>query len=172
MANNQQIEEWYEMYSQDIYHFLVYYNRTHDVDDLLQDVFIKAHRNLKQFKGEASPKTWLITIARRLSIDRARKQKLKKWLPIKEDVESEQTISPEQQVVSDERDDELYTQINSLKPHYRDVVIYRGVMELTAKETAEILGWDSKKVDVTFHRAKQKLRTLLEGQRRDLIEKG
>lgn len=71
-----QIEQWFMEYSNDLYHFLVYYTGKHDVDDLVQEVFIKALHNLHHFKGASSPKTWLISIARHLVIDLQRKHKI------------------------------------------------------------------------------------------------
>lgn len=69
------ISEWFYLYSNDVYNFLVYYTCTTDVEDLVQEVFIKAGRGLHSYKNQASPKTWLFTIARNTAIDEARKKR-------------------------------------------------------------------------------------------------
>lgn len=172
MRDEVNIESWYVEFSQDIHHFLVYYNRTADVDDLLQEVFIKAFRHHSRFKGEASPKTWLISIARRVSIDQARKRKVKNILPFKHEIQAESSPNPEEQMLLDERNNTLYACINQLKQNYRDVVICKGIMELSSIETADVLNWSREKVDTTYFRAKKKLREMIETQGRDLIEEG
>src|SRR5690625_7822551 len=73
------ISDWFDAYADDIYRFLVYYTATSDVEDLLQVVFIRAIERYDSFKAESSPKTWLISIARNLAIDEARKRKRKDW---------------------------------------------------------------------------------------------
>ncbi|MGM8215438.1 RNA polymerase sigma factor [Bacillaceae bacterium W0354] len=163
------IETWYEEFSQGVYHFLVYYNRTDDVDDLLQETFIKAYKNMSQFKGEASPKTWLISIARTVSIDQIRKAKVYQLLRF--NLTSEM-VSPifEEQFIEDERKRLVHHCINQLRRNYRDVVICRGIMELSTRETAAVLNWSKEKVDTTYFRAKKQLRNVIEAEGSELIE--
>lgn len=47
----------------------------HDTEDLLQDTWLKANENLASFKGEATLKTWIFSIASNLTIDNLRKKK-------------------------------------------------------------------------------------------------
>ncbi|MFD1019874.1 RNA polymerase sigma factor [Thalassobacillus hwangdonensis] len=163
--NDDQLEEWYRLYSQDVYNFLVYYNKSTDVDDLLQDVFVKAWKRKETFKYDSSPKTWLFTIARRVSLDYHRKNKWKQWMTFqKEPVDSS---DPARRMMVEERNTQLYKQINRLKRNYREVILLRGVMELSTEETAKILHCTHSKVDTTFYRAKKKLRQYLEAEGRD-----
>ena len=46
-----------------------------DCEDILQETYIKAHRNLNTFRGEASLKTWVFAIASNLARDLLRAQK-------------------------------------------------------------------------------------------------
>ncbi|MBX0359561.1 RNA polymerase sigma factor [Halobacillus sp. Nhm2S1] len=162
--DNQNLESWYEEYSQDIFNFLVYYNQTDDVDDLLQEVFFKAWKKRFTFKGDSSPKTWLFSIARRVSIDSFRKQKLKHLFRLQENPKD--TDTPEKRLMDKEEVIELYTAIRNLKRSYREVVICRGILELSTNETAEVLQWSNEKVDTTYHRAKTKLGETLNFRRR------
>jgi RNA polymerase sigma-70 factor (ECF subfamily) len=67
------IEQWFYDYEKDITSFLIYFTGTNEVEDLVQDTFVIALRKLPMFKGNSQPKTWLISIARNLVIDRYRK---------------------------------------------------------------------------------------------------
>lgn len=80
---NSKIEDWFSTYGNDVYNFLVYYTGKSDVEDLVQEVYIKALKNLSRFEERASPKTWLFAIARRTAIDHERKRKMASLLPEK-----------------------------------------------------------------------------------------
>src|SRR3982751_2447289 len=43
-----------------------------DVDEVVQDTFVRAFASIDSFRGESSLRTWLFTIARRLLLDRRR----------------------------------------------------------------------------------------------------
>ena len=43
-------------------------------DDLAQDTFVRAVRNLSRFRGDASARTWLLAIARNTSMDELRRR--------------------------------------------------------------------------------------------------
>src|SRR5690348_17457118 len=46
-----------------------------EIDDLVQDTFVRAFQSLDGFRGESSFRTWLFTIERRLLLDRRRAEK-------------------------------------------------------------------------------------------------
>src|SRR5476649_2854995 len=46
-----------------------------EVDELVQDTFVRAFNSLDGFRGESSFRTWLFTIQRRLLLDRRRSEK-------------------------------------------------------------------------------------------------
>ncbi|MFD2655928.1 RNA polymerase sigma factor [Gracilibacillus thailandensis] len=152
------ITDWFDAYSDDIYRFLVYYTSTSDVEDLVQEVFIKAIDRYDSFKGDSSPKTWLFSIARNLAIDEARKQTRQDWRKLIKTYEHKIDISPEDKHLLTEKKLELHKAITKLKQDYRDVVILRGIEELSVTETADILKWSDSKVRVTFHRALKALK--------------
>jgi RNA polymerase sigma-70 factor, ECF subfamily len=49
-----------------------------DIEDLAQDVFVIAHRQLPGFRWEASPKTWLYTICRRVAAGARRRDRIRR----------------------------------------------------------------------------------------------
>jgi RNA polymerase sigma-70 factor, ECF subfamily len=147
------IEQWFVAYSNDIYRFLVYYTGRTDIDDLVQETFIRALKAIPKTEV-VHPKTWLMAIARNVAIDEKRKTKLISWLP---DIFLQHLVSrdktPEESLELSENKRILYAIINRLKPSYRDVLILRGIKGLSSRETAEVLGWSEAKVNITLHRA-------------------
>lgn len=71
-----QIEHLYILYKQDIYMYLLSLTRNPSLsEDLLSETFVQAISSLENFKGQASVKTWLFSIARNLWLQRIRKEK-------------------------------------------------------------------------------------------------
>lgn len=161
LDREQSIKYWYSQYSNDIYNYLVYYTGNIDVEDLVQEVFIKAINNFEQYKGNSKPKTWLITIARNTAIDYKRRQRLKKWLPselLNKFATNDNT--PSQTLEIKEDMNHFYYLLKKLNKNYRDVLLLRIVQELSVKETAQVLNWNEEKVRLTNYRALMAIRRL------------
>jgi RNA polymerase sigma-70 factor, ECF subfamily len=155
MNTNQEITEWFYTYNKDIYHFLLYYVGSGDIEDLVQEVFIRAIKGFDSFQSKATPKTWLFSIARNVGIDEVRKRKRSR---IKHfigggDFEPKNDKTPEKVLQLNEDNKILYRKIQALKSNYRDVVILRAIKELSVSETAAVLNWSESKVSTTYHRA-------------------
>jgi RNA polymerase sigma-70 factor (ECF subfamily) len=163
MDAGRQVEQWFHEYEKDITNYLVYYTGSKDVEDLVQETFLKAFQSFVHFKFESNPKTWLISIARHAAIDFYRKRSV--WHTLKEkllrqNLEREISIT-EEIIIQKAESARLLEAIHALRKNYRDVVLLRGMADLSPEETAKVLGWTENKVNVTFHRAVKKLNLLL-----------
>ncbi|MET3287817.1 UNVERIFIED_CONTAM: RNA polymerase sigma-70 factor (ECF subfamily) [Brevibacillus sp. OAP136] len=159
MDRQESIKRLFELYCDDVFRYLVYYTGSRDVEDMVQEVFIKALKAYETFAGRSHPKTWLLTIARNTAIDFARKNRRWSFLPeswLTNVQANEQT--PDEIVTQGEEKEQLYAALSRLKPNYREVLILRGIKELSAAQTAEILDCSENKVNVTMHRAMKALR--------------
>jgi RNA polymerase sigma factor (sigma-70 family) len=164
MSGNK-ISDWFYQYNKDIYHFLIYYTGSADIEDLVQEVFYRAIKGIDSFQENSSPKTWLFGIARNVGLDEIRKKKrskIRKTLAGRE-LEDRKEKSPENILQFNEQNKILYEAIHSLKRNYRDVIILRGIKEFTVPETANILNWNENKVRITYHRALKALQKKKEG---------
>jgi RNA polymerase sigma-70 factor, ECF subfamily len=162
--NSNIISEWFYLYNKDIYHYLVYYIGSGDVEDLVQEVFIRAIKGFDTYQQKASPKTWLFSIARHVGIDEMRKRnrlRMKQRNSFRDEQADMET--PENLLQLNENNKLLYQAIQSLKANYRDVVILRGIKELSVSETASILNWNENKVRTTYHRALKSLQKSIGG---------
>ncbi|ADH97859.1 RNA polymerase sigma factor [Salisediminibacterium selenitireducens] len=157
------IETLFEDHADDVYHFLVYYTRRDDVEDLVQETFIRALRSIDGFEGRSAAKTWLITIARRLTVDGGRK---KRDVPVGDEHleyrQNETGTDASEAVIRQETADELLDQIHRLPDRQRDVMLLRGISELDATETAAVLNMSRTGVYVTYHRALRTLRSRMD----------
>lgn len=158
---NRRIEDWFQLYEGDITSFLIYYTGSMDVEDLVQETFIIAMKKMPSFKDQSHPKTWLISIARNKVIDDYRRRKV--WEKIKYSIFREQKLSNEleERTIINQEIGRLYKAIHQLTPHYKEVVILRGILELAPKEVSEVLKSNVNHVNVTFHRALKRLKEIL-----------
>ncbi|MDG5785997.1 RNA polymerase sigma factor [Evansella sp. AB-P1] len=164
MNREKVITDWFQQYSDSVYHYLLYRVGPTEAEDLVQEVFIRALKGVHSFEGGSHPKTWLISIARHVVIDEYRKKEhktRKKMAPFRTTDEPKTLDTPDTLFLEKEETIELYQAIQSLKPKYRDVIILRGIQDLTVRETASVLKWSESKVRITFFRAKSALKKCL-----------
>jgi RNA polymerase sigma-70 factor, ECF subfamily len=157
------IEELFHLYADDVNHFLTYYTNQYDVEDLVQETFLKALKGLRSYKGNASYKTWLFTIARNVAHDYARKQKHKTWVSddFYQGLPSQERLPEEMAELSDTYN-QLLSALNDIKPKYREIILLRTVMDLSLKEIAEVFGWTTNRVRVMLHRGLKDVRKRVE----------
>ncbi|TVY01966.1 RNA polymerase sigma factor [Cohnella terricola] len=163
MDGHARIEQWFMEYGSDVHHFLVYYTGWDHVDDLVQDVFVKALIGIRRYEGRSSPKTWLFSIARRVAIDEQRKRKRRSLHASRyrsENCPPDRT--PEEIIFLRQDLADAHSCVMKLKRSYRDVLFLRVMEKLSAAEAAEVLGWSVTRVNVTLHRAIRKARFVYE----------
>ena len=156
------ISQWYQLYAQDIFSIICLMTGDYQqAEDLTQETFIKAYKHVDTFKGESSPKTWLIRIGRNLTIDYLRR---KKPVQLVLDFLLQKPSSarlPEEWVAFSESKRELWYVLQRMPPKFREIIILRKIKGFSTKETAEILGWSESRVKVTLHRAMEDLKQRL-----------
>ncbi|MBU8879840.1 RNA polymerase sigma factor [Bacillus sp. FJAT-29790] len=169
MDAGRQVEKWFYEYERDITNYLVYFTGTRDVEDLVQDTFLRALQSFRSFRHDSNPKTWLISIARNSAIDSYRKRNV--WQSLKDKLSrhthEKDSVLTEDSLIKKAEFAQLYEAINQLKTSYRDVVLLRGIAELSSEEAGQVLGWTANKVNVTYFRAVKKLNLLLKEDEQD-----
>jgi RNA polymerase sigma-70 factor, ECF subfamily len=154
------ISDIYHQHYLDVYRFLICFSGNQDeAEDMTQEVFIRVLKNLSNFNGTSSLKTWIFSIAKHVAIDHYRKKRFSSIFKegfFKHIASKEK--GPTELVEISEVQQEVHEAISGLKPNYRAVVLLRGINEFSIKETAEILNCTESKVKVDYHRALKDLR--------------
>ena len=142
-----------------------------DAEDVLQEAFLKAFANLKQFQGQSKFYTWLVRIAVNESLMKLRRRKADKIVSLDERLETEDdsvpreiadwSENPEQQYSRAEMQGFLTRAIDSLSPGFRTVFLLRDVEELSTEETASALNLSIPAVKSRLLRARLQLREKL-----------
>lgn len=139
-----------------------------DAEDILQDTYIKAFRNINTFAGRSSLSTWLYRIATNEALMSLRRKQLD-TVSIDEPVETmegEQEPTqivdwcclPEQELLSAETRHRLDDAISHLSPALRVVFLLRDIEGLSTLETAQALNLSEEAVKTRLSRARMQLR--------------
>ncbi|MBA4375676.1 MAG: RNA polymerase subunit sigma-24 [Anaerolinea sp.] len=143
-----------------------------DAEDVLQETYIKALRNISSFEGRSSVLTWLYRIATNEALMIMRKHKTSGTVvdidkDDDEDGEGLQIVDwcclPESEMMSKETQIKLQEAANLLSPLLKAVFLLRDVERLSGQETALILGINEDAVKTRLVRARLKLRERLTG---------
>ncbi|MFC5734919.1 RNA polymerase sigma factor [Cytobacillus gottheilii] len=168
----QMIHQLYNRHYLEVYRFLICFSgNQNDAEDLTQEVFMRVLNNSSTIPSLINVKTWIFSIAKHVAVDHYRK---KRFSSLFTDGFFKQFRSlekePNEIVEQNELKKLVHTAISRLKPHYRAVVILRGINEFSIKETSFILQCSESKVKVDYHRAIKELRKKLDMKSVEVIE--
>lgn len=145
-----------------------------EVDDLVQEAFIKAFSALDSYSTEFAFSTWLYKIATNHAIDFLRKKKLRtqsidKPIKTKEgemEVElPDTTYRPDRHIVEDQRRTLIQEAIDALPPKYYRVIVLRHQHEKSYDEIARELDLPLGTVKAHIFRARELLNKFLREKR-------
>ena len=119
-------------------------------EDAAQETFIRAWKSMAQYKGDASPKTWLTRIA----INVCRNIRRTAWFR-----RNDRSISPEDLPLSaPDEDRTLLLTVQQLPEKHRQVVILRYYQGMSLDEAAKVLGISRSAAHHRLQKALQALR--------------
>ncbi|NCB20502.1 MAG: sigma-70 family RNA polymerase sigma factor [Clostridia bacterium] len=146
----------YDTYIKQIYNFIFYKTMHQQIaEDICADVFLKAWKNLDQFKS-GSFQAWLYSIARNAVIDHYRSSKEIKNIEDCWDLSAdEDLLTKTDELIQIERIKEI---ISSLKLLDREILTMRFWQELSFAEIAEYLGKEEGAIKMACMRAIKKLK--------------
>lgn len=148
-------EAVYREHYRDVYRFvLLSLRRTDDADDVVSDAFDRAFTAWRSGHGPAGRALpWLLVIARRIVVDRWRRERLIRWLPF---TTGRSTPEP-----ADSSGDEARAEFwmwleqlaKALPERHREVIFLRYQRDLSDEEIGEILGLSASGVRTLASRA-------------------
>lgn len=149
-----------------VFHHL---HREDDLDDALQEIFIKSYQALPQFGKRSNFYTWLFRIASNYCIDRLRKKRLE--LVSLDGAEERDSIearlpngpdSPEDVLGRSERVRMVRIALGKLDPIFQNILVLRELEGLSYEEITESLNINMGTVKSRLARARAELRRILE----------
>ena len=144
-----------------------------DVEEVVQDIFVRAYLSLPAYAGKGDFKWWLSKIAVRACIDYWRERYRRRERPLSSLTEDQarglahamyEESAREQAEDAQSRDarELLAWALDRLSPEDRAVLELVHIEERPVAEAAALLGWSTVNVKVRAHRSRKKLRAVLE----------
>jgi RNA polymerase sigma-70 factor, ECF subfamily len=177
MMNDEALITAFQSGNQDVYRILVerhqerirnlLFSIFHDrdfIDDLAQEVFIKAYQALPRFRFEASFYTWLYRIAVNKSRDELRKKKLRRFFSFQTlDEGIEKEMHTRLSVPPEDRDTQelVALGLQTLPEKFRTAVVLKDIDGLSYEEIAEVMQCELGTVKSRISRARSMLRKAL-----------
>ncbi len=142
-----------------------------DAEEVTQDTFIRAHRGLERFRGDASLSTWIYQIATNLARNRywywwRRKRDQSVSIDLQVGDEGGMTLhevlpdsaeTPNDAALTQEFVDQVSSKINLLSPSHREILLLRNREGMAYEEIAERLGISLGTVKSRIARARERL---------------
>lgn len=120
--------------------------RRDDAEDIVQEAFIRAYKNLERYRDEAKFTTWLLRIVSNLCTDQARMSTRRQALEQQEAsgalawMTSDAAEDPIENLEQDRRVVALRKALQALPTHHRTMIVLRDIEEREYSEIASILG--------------------------------
>ena len=156
----QDIEEIYQKYAGIVYKYIFCLTENENLaEEIVQETFCVAIKNINKFRGDSKISTWLCQIAKYIWYEKLRKQKKQKEIPIDE---LENTVLlenfVEEEIFQKEDKIELFKKMQKLDEQTRNVMYLRILGDLSYEEIGEVMGKTSNWARVTFLQGKQKIK--------------
>ena len=158
-----EFEEVYSKYAKQVYGYLMTITEDfHLAEELTQETFYRAYKNLKSFKGNSQLSVWLCSIAKNCYFDYLRNKKKYNATELTETIPSDYSISE----YFEQKDNlkHIHKSLHNLSEPYKEVFMLRHFSKLSLKDIAENFPKSESWARVTYYRAKNQLKSMLKKQ--------
>ncbi|MEM0970127.1 MAG: sigma-70 family RNA polymerase sigma factor [Verrucomicrobiota bacterium] len=155
--------------------YALVYNMTgnrEDTNDVLQDIFARAFRNLKNFQGKSAFYTWIYSISVNMTLNFLKKRNREKRVSLDDEElaleqrgelqEMNASSDPVKETERHELNERLSIALQKLSDDHRAVVTMFDILGMPHAEIASILGISSGTVRSRLHYAHRQLQSYLE----------
>lgn len=156
----QNIEEVYVKYSKIVYKYIFCLTGNEEIaEEIVQETFLVAVKDINKFKGECKITTWLCQIAKNIWYQKLKKEKKNKEISL-EDIEDTlfSNDSIEDMICKKEEKLDILKKIRKLDEETRNVMYLRIFGNLEYNEISEIMNKSPNWARVVFFRGKQKIK--------------
>ena len=124
-----------------------------DVEEVVQDTFVRAFGSIDSFRADSSLRTWLFTIERRLILDRRRADRRRRDDATIDDADAATEFDALDGLVAEEAEARVRAAVDRLSRLQREVFLLRVNEGLSYKEIAEVVGSTEGAARVHYHNA-------------------
>jgi RNA polymerase sigma-70 factor, ECF subfamily len=129
--------------------------------DVLQDVWIRAFRDIRKLKDPSSLRSWLYTITHGIAVDRIRRNSSRE---LAEKVQLEDFEEAEEPSFAEADAAALHQALGEIGLKHREVLVLHFLEDLSIAEIAEVVGCSEGTVKSRMHYAKRAVKEILSGE--------
>ena len=151
-----------------------YARRESEVEDIAQEIWLKAHQKLSSFRGEAPFEHWLMRLTVRTCFDFLRKHQRNREAPFSDLTEPENDWLERYSTGTDSESDTadaarllIERIMEKLSPQSRLVITLLEIEDRSVKEISSFTGWSVALVKVRAFRARAEMRKILARMAKD-----
>jgi RNA polymerase sigma-70 factor (ECF subfamily) len=133
-----------------------------EVEDLVQEAFFRAFRHIDRFRGGASFRTWVMTIAGNALTDLRRRRGRRPVLSLEDREVPDTRMSPADEAEHRDLETRVQAEVGRLPRMQRDVFLLRAQQGLSYDEIAEALETSVGAARVHYHHAVRRLKRAME----------
>jgi RNA polymerase sigma-70 factor, ECF subfamily len=166
LANAEAFASFYESTHLNVYRYLMALRggAQDEAEDITAEAYLRAWKNRHQFDGSAEAAFgWILTIARRILIDRYRLAARAPETGLVDDL-PDATLDAESLLVDAEQMEQVLTALHELPEHQREMIVLRYVLSWRVNQIAEHLEIPENTVSVNLRRAVKQVYDLLISQ--------
>jgi len=165
-------EQCFAAHHEAIYRFVYWMGADPDeAADIVQEVFVRAHRAWGTLRSRPAVRSWLLRIAGNLAKDRwkRRRREDRAVETMGKDLAASSLVSPHDELLQSELQHRVRQAVAGLRPRWRELIILREFEGLSYQEIAQVLRCGIGTVRSGLHRARaelqQRLRPYIESDR-------
>ncbi len=156
------LEKVYRLYFSDVYYFILSLSKNKDIaEEITSETFFKLLKSYQSIEKEESIKSFLLTMAKHTYFDYLKKNK-RIVAEVDETTLVNLTENPEEMQLKNETVQQMQNAISSLDEVDQKIVRMRIYAEWSFQDIAQYFNKTENWACVKFHRAKQKLKRILE----------
>lgn len=170
--NELEFSSIYDQFYEKIHRYLERMVGKNEAEDLIQEVFLKIDKGLKDFEGKSSLSTWVYRIATNSALDKIRRRpscQEKMSLDTvsdragQEPVDIEATsLSAEREAIRNEMTECIREFVDRLPTDYQTIIVLSEMIDLKNQQIADILGISLDTAKIRLHRARARLKAEFE----------
>ncbi len=130
-------------------------------EELTQETFVRAYRNLKTLKEPNKFPSWIFAIARNIIRETLKEPEYKRNITL-EEIDLETKDTPDKQIINDEINEVIKQAVLSLTEDWRIVFTLKMFEQKSYEEISEITGWSIGKIKMDLHRARLEVRNKIQ----------
>lgn len=162
------LRELMEDYGVDVWNYAFFLTRSREqANDISQEVFLKAFKNISKYRGQSSIKTWLLTITRNTAFSWSKNSFWRRFTALGNHQGTLNHFSAEKEALGKQYANRIWEIIMELPDRNREVLVLDIQHGLSIFEMSELLKVAPGTVKSRLARARDKVRMAIEKEERE-----